>query len=71
MEKKKSERIKEEIRVGKLILHFHFRNLDLERARRAKQFSWKPILELGFGSETICPSQEIGEAIQACHLQVL
>jgi hypothetical protein len=28
-------------------------------------------LVLGFGSETICPSREIGEAIPVFHLQVL
>jgi hypothetical protein len=34
-------------------------------------FNWKPISALGFGSETIYPSREIGEVILASHLQVL
>jgi len=60
------------MRVGKGILDYSFRKLVLRRARRASEgFSWKPILVLGFGSETICPSREIGEAIPAFHLQVL
>ena len=72
MEKKEKERIRSQVRVLELILHIHFGKLFLERARRAEQgFPLETPFVLGFGSETICPSREIGEAIPAFHLQVL
>jgi len=72
MEEKKSEKIKGRVRVEKLLLTIHLKNLVFGRARRASEgFSWKPILMLRFGSETIFPSREFGEAILAFHLQVL
>ena len=52
------------------LLTIHFENWFWRRAQRASEgFNWKPILVLGFGSETICPSRGIGEAIQGSHLQ--
>jgi hypothetical protein len=72
MEKKKSERIKGRLRVEKALLTIHLKIEFWRRAQRASEgFSWKPISVLGFGSETICPSREIGEAIPVSHLQVL
>ena len=55
------------------IIDYSFRKLGFwRRARWANEgFSWKLISALGFGSETICPSREIGEAIPDFHLQVL
>ena len=71
MEKKKSEGINGERRVGKRIIDYSFEKLGFgRRARWANEgFSWKPIRHLGFGSETICPSREIGGAIPVPHLQ--
>jgi hypothetical protein len=57
----------------KIIIDYSFRKIEFwRRARRGSEgFSWKPTSVLGFGSETICPSREIGEAIQDSHLQLL
>ena len=44
MEKKKSERIKEEIRVGKLILDYSFLEIDLERACELVMRVSKPLM---------------------------
>jgi len=59
--------------LEKGLLTIHFQKIEFgRRARRASEgFSWKPISVLGFGSETICPSREIGEVILTSHLQVL
>jgi len=44
--------------------------LEEELGELARVSAGNPFV-LGFGSETICPSREIGEAIPAFHLQVL
>jgi hypothetical protein len=73
MEKKKSGRVKGRMRVGKGIIDYSFKKLSFgeELGELARVSAGNPSSVLGFGSETICPSREIGEAIQGSHLQVL
>jgi hypothetical protein len=70
MEKKKSERIKGRLKVEKGGLTIHFSKLGFgeELGELARVSAENPFQHLGFGSETICPSREIGEAIPAFHL---
>lgn len=63
MEKKKSERIKEEIRVGKLILHYSFWKLIWRELESLWRGFWNPWREIQFRGWNNTSLVEIGE----CH----
>jgi len=68
MEKKKSERIKEEIRVGKLILHYSFLEIDLERAQELVKRVSKPSVKNSVsGLKQYLPSWDRRGHIQVSH----